>query len=529
MVPAKRMLAAVLLFCGIVIACRTLLGPLTFPLSVKSPINVEGWFGLSAILLAVTHAKRGPLPSGHGSDGLVPSHDRKGAVGPQRYKLNSFDAFAVAAIACLVAGAFYRAANFYFLSDDFILLKYARSFSYNFHALFATPGGDGFYRPLAYASMAWTSAWAGVNPAYWHWTGFALHAINSILVFFLAWALGLPRLASAFAAALFAVHGTRPEAVIWARHDLLATFFVLIALVSFIFAWNEARWSVLLRAVSLLSMVLAFFSKESSYTFPLVLVVFLASNGGLKTRRGWYGLAPFFALAAGMLAWRWILFGGIGGYLTAAGQPQALSPGVLPVLKIFALRLWAVLFFPINWSQQPGVWLGIFTALYVVALFWLLQSPATWRNLFAPIGFLVVLALPPLTQLLIGSDLQKARYLYLPSVGFCLLLAALTQHLKMKSQWIVSIAIIAFNLAALFHNMTAWEYASKKAQAACSVAASCGVTGTAGLGLPGSLNGVYFFANGFPECVEMQRNGDAATQSSCVLVWDANTVELSRR
>jgi hypothetical protein len=526
MVQARRLLAAVLLFCGMAIACRTLIGPTTF---VKSPINVEGWFGLAAILLVLTRATGRPLSYGRGSDGGVPNRNRKEAVGPQRGKLNRLDAFAVVAIACLVAGAFYRAADFYFLSDDFILLKYARSFSYNFHSLFTTPGGDGFYRPLAYASMAWASAWAGVNPVYWHWIGFALHGINSILVFFLAWALGLPRVASAFAAALFAVHGTRPEAVIWARHDLLATFFVLMALVSFILSWNEARWSILLRVVSLLSMVLAFFSKESSYTFPLVLLVFLSSNGGLKTRRGWYALAPFFALAAGMLAWRWILFGGIGGYLNAAGQPQALSPGVLPVLKIFALRLWAVLFFPINWSQQPGVLLGIFTVLYIVALFWLMQSPAMWRDLFAPIGFLMVLALPPLTQLLIGPDLQKARYLYLPSVGFCLLLAALAQHLRMKSQWLVSIAIVAFNLAALFHNMTAWKYASKKAQAACSVAASCALSGTTVQGLPGSLNGVYFFANGFRECVEMQRNGDAAAQSSCVLVWDANTDELSRR
>src|SRR6266436_6460768 len=103
---AQWLLTATLLICGLVIACRTLVGPLTFPLSVKSPINVEGWFGLSAILLALTHAKRGPLLYGRGSDGGVPSHDRKGAVGPQRYNLNRLDAFAVAAIACLVAGAF---------------------------------------------------------------------------------------------------------------------------------------------------------------------------------------------------------------------------------------------------------------------------------------------------------------------------------------------------------------------------------------------------------------------------------------
>jgi len=508
---ARWVLAASLLFCGLVIACRTLFGPLTFPFSVNSPINVESCFGLSALLLI-----------------LLPSRDREGAVGPNRSNLNRWDAFAVFAIACLVASAFCRAAGFYFLSDDFILLKYARSFSYNFHTLFATPGGDGFYRPLAYASMGLTFGWAGLDPAHWHWIGFALHAVNSILVFFLARVLGFQRWASAFAAALFAVHGTRPEAVIWVatRSDLLATFFVLIALVAFIVSWNAARWSVLLRGVSLLSMFLAFLSKESSYTAPLVLAVFLASNGGLKTRRGWFSLAPFFAVAAGMLAWRWILFGGIGGYLNAAGQPQALSFGPLPVLKTLALRLWAVLFFPINWSQRPGLVLGIVMVFYLGALLWLLQAKTTWRDVLLPIGFLIVLALPPLTQLLIGPDLQKARFLYLPSVGFCLLLAAMAQRLKSRSQWVVSIAIVAFNVAALFHNMTAWEYASQKARAACSVAAKCA---TVVSGVPGSLNGVYFFANGFPECVEMQRNGDAGSQSSCVLSWDPTTDELSRR
>jgi hypothetical protein len=509
---ARWVLAAALLLCGMLIAARTLLGPLI----IKSPMNVEGWFGLSAILLVFL-----PIV-------FLPSRDRKEAVVPQRYNLNRWDAFAVFAIACLVAGAFYRAASFYFLSDDFILLKYARSFSYNFHTLFATPGGDGFYRPVAYASMALTSAWAGVNPSHWHWIGFALHAVNSILVFFLAWTLGLPRLASAFAAALFAVHGTRPEAVIWiaTRSDLLATFFVLIALITFILSWNEARWSLLLRAVSLLSMFLAFLSKESSYTVPLVLMVFVASNGGLRTRRGWYSLAPFFAVAAGMLAWRWILFGGIGGYLNSAGQPEALSLGVMPVLKTFALRLWAVLFFPINWSRQPGLVFGIVMVFYLGALLWLLKSQVAWRDVLVPVGFLLVLALPPLSQLLIGPDLQKARFLYLPSVGFCLLLAVMVQHLKTKSQWVVSVAIITFNLAALFHNMTLWEYASLKARVACSVAASCAMGETKVLGLPGSLNGVYFFANGFPECVEMQQKGNAGARS-CVLAWDTNTDELS--
>ena len=90
-------------------------------------------------------------------------------------------------------------------------------------------------------------------------------------------------------------------------------------------------------------------------------------------------------------------------------------------------------------------------------------------------------------------------------------------------------AIVAFNLAALIHNMTAWEYASQKAKTACDVAATCGVGKTAVLGLPGSLKGVYFFANGFPECVEMRRKTNGETKDSCVLAWDGNTDELTRR
>ena len=117
-----------------------------------------------------------------------------------------------------------------------------------------------------------------------------------------------------------------------------------------------------------MAMCLAFISKESSYTFPLLPGVWLAVNGGLKERRGWYALAPFFAAAACVLALRWALFGGIGGYRDAAGAPQALSVALIPVLKTFALRLWAVLFFPINWSIEPGTVFGIVTILYLASL-----------------------------------------------------------------------------------------------------------------------------------------------------------------
>jgi len=55
-------------------------------------------------------------------------------------------------------------------------------------------------------------------------------------------------------------------------------------------------------------------------------------------------------------------------------------------LKTFALRLWAVLFFPVNWSQQPGLVFGIVMVFYLVALLWLLKAQVTWRDVLVPVG-----------------------------------------------------------------------------------------------------------------------------------------------
>ncbi|HYL78434.1 MAG TPA: hypothetical protein VEU96_29855, partial [Bryobacteraceae bacterium] len=329
-----------------------------------------------------------------------------------------------------------------------------------------------------------------------------------------------------------------------ARYVLLATLFVLLGLVLFIRGADlDGRPALLYRSASLLAMVLAFLSKESAYTFPVLLVLLLAWRGDWKNRRSWFTLLPFFGIAAAFLVWRWILFGGVGGYINKAGQPEVLSLGIVPSVKALLFRLWAVLFFPINWSNDPGLLLGVATILYLAALMWLWRTQVPRRSLLVALGFLLAIALPPLSQLLIGVDLQKSRVLYLPSVGFCLLLAtAVERH---KAKWIVSIAVLVFNLAALLHNLAAWEYASRKAQAACNVAVRCAQRHDgrmAVLGLPHSLQGVYFFANGFPECVEMQSGVEKAkvevrdtaspvdaAQYSCVLDWDKNKEELSVR
>jgi protein O-mannosyl-transferase len=449
-----------------------------------------------------------------------------GDPGP-RTPVRPFDrthAVTAVGLAVLTITAFSRTMHWYFLSDDFVLLTYARSASSAFRPLFTAGGGDGFFRPIGYVSLAFTSVWAGVSPVLWHAPALALHIINSVLVYMLAAVLGRSRMAAIFAAILFAIHGTRPEAVVWiaGRFDLLSTFFVLCGLLLFVRSQNElpATGSVYGFA-SLSCMILAILTKESAYVFPFLLVLLLISRRRWSRRR-LPTVIPFFVVAATLFAYRWVLFGGIGGYRDIqTGAPQALTLGVVHTLKALALRTWAILWFPINWSREPDKVLAVLAVAYILSLAWLAVVRMDRAEFLYALAFVLVSVLPPLHLLLIGPDLGKSRLLYLPSIGFCLMLSLAVDGLRGRARYVIPGLILSFHFAALEHNLNSWEYASEKAKAVSAAAGEC--TGSV-TGLPRVLQGVPFFANGFHEAVELQQASGRA--ESCILVWDEAKDEL---
>ena len=440
---------------------------------------------------------------------------------PAKRRLDRRDALLLATIPALIAILFWRSANFGFLSDDFVLLKLAGAFARNYRGVFTEGGGDGFFRPLTYISLAWTAPWAGTNPAAWHGVGLALHMLSSVVVFALAGWLGFSRGAAWFAAALFAVHGATPEAVVWmaGRFDLLAGLFTLVSLAAFVRAWAGGCWWWI---VAMIAAGLGMLSKESAYALPLMVAVFAVAQPADWARRIRF-VAPVTMLAAVLFAYRWTRLGGIGGYLTAAGQPQALSLSWLAVAKALVWRMWAVLFFPVDWAWTPGMWMAAAALVYVAA--W---AAVVWRArpnrklLLMALGFTLAAALPPVQQLLIGADLEKARLLYFPSVGFCLLAAAAVDGAGPKLKVAAMAAMLLFQAAALEHNLGAWEYASAKAATVCEAAAACPNPPS---GVPRTLHGVYFFANGLPECAAMHGQAGAPVRA-CSLRWDGEREEL---
>lgn len=513
---ARYGLLSVVAMSGLAIALRVLLGPFDSPVRVRTPLNPEGWFGLAlTILLAINGGRTG---EGQAS--------RKRPSG-------WWSAVPIAALVGFTTAAFWRTIHFYFLSDDFVLVNLPNKVHFAMRPLFATAGGDGFFRPIGYISLALSSMWAGANPVAWHATALALHVANVVLVFMLATRLCASRLAAFFAAALFAIHGTRPEAAAWiaGRFDLTATFFMLAGLLLFLRSYGEpSTVGYIYELASLMCMVLAILSKESAFIFPVLLVVFLIAKRDLS-RSQISGLVPFFMTAAALFVYRWRLFGGIGGYRDPhTGQLQALTFGVA-TLKALALRLWTALYFPINWRTEPGVWLAALMLAYMGALVWLAISRPNRAMVTLGLGFTIVSAIPPIHLLVIGAEMGNSRLLYLPSVGFCIMLAVAADALRGRVRWLIPGVVLAFHVAALQHNLNEWEYVSDKARAASAVAVECigpEATKITDFGVPGTLRGVPFFANVHSDHLEFVvaalRHSAACPlgqhASSASLVWD---------
>ena len=468
-------------------------------------LNTEAWFVLAGMVIAFVRATRAPACR-------------------KAWKVTRFDALALMALALITVSLLGWMARSYFLADDFILLGQARA-PWSWRSVFATRGGDGSFRPLGYLSYVASAKWAGTDPAAWHWIGFGLHITNAILLYAVAALLGYSRFLAWLAAALFAVHGTHPEAAVWmaGRFDLLSTFFFLAALACFLRSLKPEGGRKAWLVVALIAMTAGLLSKESAYSFALVAALLVVCTGAAGRRQAWVAVVAFVAVTAVLFIYRWHLLGGIGGY----GQMS------LPLsLKGLLFRMWAILFFPVNWTLPAARWVELLLAAYSAALVKLFLGRAQLLRIAFAAGFLILTAAPAVSQLLIGTDLEKARVLYLPSAGFCLLLAALAEPLRIPSQATVAAILLVFHGAMLWHNLQGWQRASEVVRSACNVAAKCVIASGARplvTGLPRTLRGVYTFANGFTECVAMQM-GDGAVlppgNGACKFAWDAGSAAL---
>ncbi len=339
-------------------------------------------------------------------------------------------------LAALIVVMFAPLRGGFFQYDDFILLAQAQhGWSWVHPLLFFTISQNGLFTPLNNLLFFLEFQAFGLHPLGYECVSLALHWANSLLVAVIAWRLTRSRPAAWAAGIVFAVGFGKLEAVTWiaAFVHLVTTVCYLASLACFLH-WLEQPQKRLY-AFAILFFVLGMFSKEPIVTLPLMVgaASLCYGVGDVKTRLR--AALPFFVLGAlyvvGMAAWQKFgpaaLFLQTGVYKLGASSLfnfGALSGVLLPAPYDGMLRFLARV--PhLDTLYRTLTAAAAIVIAPVLVWCWVRGSQSVrFGVLWILISFL------PFAFVAVGI---ASRYLYLPSVGFSLVLAGLVQQWLMHS------------------------------------------------------------------------------------------------
>ncbi len=310
------------------------------------------------------------------------------------------------------------------------------------------------HRPVRTAVLAVEYYFFGRHPAGYRTVNILLHILNGALVFMLLRTLLGRPWPALFAAALFIVHPIQTEAVAYiaGQRDVLFTTFYLLGVLSFVRYRATDRLGYL--ALAGLAYLFSLFTKEMAITLPLLWVGYdllralpgagpavapplgHALREGLRVvlqRHKWLYLSMAAALALLLLYFvfvanpshqRALYGGGLGPTLATSAR---IVVHYLEIL-VFPMTLNADSYgaFPVSRSLADPQGLLAFLVLGALGygLFRLLRVDR-WAT-FGGLWFFV--ALLPVSQLIPHQELVAEHFLYLPSVGFCLVIALLIER-----------------------------------------------------------------------------------------------------
>ncbi len=411
----------------------------------------------------------------------------------------------------------------FFLSDDFILLKVV---SAGWPAVWEQIAASGsFIRPLWWLSIDLDFHLWGLDPIGYHLTNIALHGLTAIVVVVLAQALGTAadpsrdRLLAVGTGALFAVLHSHTEAVTWiaGRVDILTALFYALGLLGYV--RYRTGGSPLSYAVALLGFVGAAASKEAGVTFPLVAtayeLLFHRADARALRRRMMFALAGLYAVLVGYLLIRVALLGTpVGGY----GAETHLHFSDRVFRNIY--RYFGRIFIPYIPDDTAAALHGLFSArepsikelaaypIYVIWAALVIAVVALWRRArgvfrqpafqFAGVAFLLSI-LPMINLGVVPNDTEGERFLYLPSVFACLMVAPALAGLSRQALTLVLPGVSALSLAILMASNANWAAAARITRSVVLDAPPRHPAETVIATLPDNLNGAYVFRNGLPE------------------------------
>ena len=349
-----------------------------------------------------------------------------------------------------------------FLLDDVNLIKDnpdIRSFAHIgkiFSRSVIGPSGEmyGYYRPLrTFLFMLEYSLW-GLDVRGYHLVNILLHIAVALVLFWFITLLFNDRLLSFLASLFFLLHPVQVEVVSFIS-DCDNSLSLLFALLSFIFYIRAVHGKRLAdQALMLFSFLLGLLAKENILILPLAVLVYHWAFGQRIKPRLFLSLV---SLAAAYIVLRLTLLRSALVYVPSLSQMFEAVPGFFVAVGKYL----QILIFPFGLHVQAQEPLFRFTdpraiagaVIVLLYLFWGFKVKRSNRLVFFSIFWFFIWLIPHSNIYPIGPYLSE-RWLYVPSVGFFVILArGLSFSLKDKRFQVLG-AILVVGLSGFYSYLT---------------------------------------------------------------------------
>jgi protein O-mannosyl-transferase len=307
---------------------------------------------------------------------------------------------------------------------------------------------DSYYRPVLTLSYFLDTQIAGKHYWFFYLTDILLHLACCILLYFTLMKLSFTRMRAFIFTTLFSVHPALVQAIAWlpGRNDTLLALFALSSFISLIEYCKQKK--VLYLLLHLFFLLVSCFTKESAIFLPLVflLYIILWDNGKSRT------LQKIRENIWPVLLWAVIIF------FTFLVRKSVLHNTVgLPLsytLSNFFTNLPAIIQYigkiliPANLSTMPvledvPVFYGIAVILLVSFFIWKSKTKNIRRVLFGLSWLLIFLAPSILRTSQFIETLFLEHRLYLPMIGFIIIIGETDFIKKIEAKQLFSIIMVS--------------------------------------------------------------------------------------
>jgi len=340
------------------------------------------------------------------------------------------------ALALLAAGPFFQARHFGYINyddADYVFNNPTVLKGLTWEGLaWAFGSHSANWHPLTWLSHMLDVTLFGPDPGAHHLVNLGFHVANTLLLFQALRALAREFWPAALVAALFAVHPTHVESVVWIaeRKDVLSMFFAMLCLLGY--AANVARPSRARAAWALGAFVLGIMSKPMVVTLPVLLLLLdYWPLGRMPDGRAFLlrcrEKLPYFGLAAASSLVTIIAQRGGGAMISVNRLPPGVRVGnaLTAYLGYLEKLVWPFhlgLFYPIRLGElrvwKSALFFVLLAGLTVLAV----RLRRRWPHLAVGWLWFLVSLLPVIGLIQVGSQVMADRYTYLPYTGLFILL-----------------------------------------------------------------------------------------------------------